>query len=97
MSTAQPQRKFHIWFGDSRTTVTVDQLLFELMAFKLEVLPDDEQAHSAVRAWLEDTLVSNLGERSGRKNASQWARIYMIRQITDKRLAEKHRRWWLGE
>ena len=83
-------KKFHITFDTQRTTITVDSLLFEMMAIRLKVLPDNEQAHGTVQSWLQDILVSKLGDLSGRKNASQWARRYLIEAIADKRL---HTRW----
>ena len=83
-------KKFHITFGTARTTITVDSLLFEMMALRLKVPPDDEQAHSTVQEWLQDTLISKLGNQPGRKNASQWARRYLIEEIADRRL---HTRW----
>jgi len=87
------QKRFHIWFGETRTTITIDTILFELMAIKLKYSPDDEYAHSAVREWLQDTLVSKMGDDSGRKSASQFARRYLIEEIADKRLADKHLDW----
>lgn len=87
------QKRFHIWFGDNRTTITVDTILFELMAIKLKCQPDDEYAHGYVREWLQDTLISNMGEDSGRKNAAQWARRYLIEAIADKQLNAKRSDW----
>lgn len=87
------QKRFHIWFGNSRTTITVDTVLFELMAIKLKHQPDDENAHYVVREWIQDTIVSNLGEQPGRKNATQWTRRYLIEAIADKRLASKRDNW----
>ena len=90
------QKRFHIWFGNSRTTITVDTVLFELMAIKLKHQPDDENAHYVVREWLQDTIISNLGEQPGRKNATQWTRRYLIEAIADKRLASKRDNWIVG-
>ena len=87
------QKRFHIWFGETRTTISVDTILYELLAFKLKYEPDDEYAHSAVREWLQDTIISNLGEQPGRKNATQWTRRYLIEAIADKRLASKRNDW----
>jgi len=87
------QTRFHVVFDGQRTTVSVDTILFELMALKLGVMPDDETAHSVVRQWLQDNLVSNMGDRSGRKSASQFARRYLIRAIADKRLTTKRTQW----
>ena len=49
-----------------------------------------------VREWLQDTIISNLGEQPGRKNATQWARRYLIEAIADKRLAGKRNDWIVG-
>jgi len=90
------QKRFHIWFGNSRTTITVDTILFELMAIKLKHQPDDEDAHYVVREWLQDTIVSKLGEQSGRKNATQWTRRYLIEAIADRRLSTKRDEWLIN-
>ncbi len=87
------QKRFHIWFGKKRTTISVDSILFELLAIKLKYRPDDEYAHSAVREWLQDTVTSNLGDQPGRKNATQWTRRYLIEAIADKQLGRKWNDW----
>ena len=87
------QVRFHVSFGDCRTTITVDRILFELMAIKLKYQPDDEYAHSAVREWIQETAVSHLGERRGRKSATQFVRRYLIGAIADKRLTSKRNDW----
>ena len=91
------QTRFHIKFGSQRTTITVDNLLFEMMALRLRVQPDDEYAHSTVQEWLQDTMVSKLGDQPGRKNASQWARRYLIEEIADKRLHTRWVDWWIRD
>lgn len=91
------QIKFHIRFSEQRTTISVDTLLFEMMALRLKVEPDDEYAHSAVQQWLQDVMVSKLGDQPGRKNASQWARRYLIEEIADKRLHRRWEDWLLGD
>ena len=42
----------HIRFGDKRTSISVDDLLFDLLALKLKVQPDDPAAFGRVRQWL---------------------------------------------
>ena len=91
------QKRFHIWFGEKRTTISVDTILYELLAIKLGYWPDNEYAHSSVRIWLQDTIISNLGEQPGRKNATQWTRRYLIEAIADKRLAGKRNDWIVGD
>jgi hypothetical protein len=87
------QRRFHIQLDQSRTTISVDEELFELMVFNLGYTPDDESAHGIVREWLQDNIISSLGDDAGRKNASQWARIYLIREIAKPRLIRKVDAW----
>jgi len=91
------QIKFHISFSGQRTTISVDRILFELMVLRLKVRPDDEYAHSTVQEWLQDTMTSKLGDQPGRKNASQWARRYLIEEIADKRLYSRWEDWRLGD
>jgi len=91
------QIKFHISFSSQRTTISVDRILFELMVLRLKVRPDDEYAHSTVQEWLQDTMISKLGDQPGRKNASQWARRYLIEEIADKRLYNRWVDWRLGD
>lgn len=81
--------RMHIRFGDKRTSITVDDILFELLAVKLKVRPDDPEAFRRVREWLQVRLVEELGESSERKNASQWARRLIVRAVADRRLGAK--------
>ncbi len=89
--------RYHITFGGKRTTITVDTILSQMMAIKLGEIPDSLEAHVVVRAWLQDTLVSKLGDDQARKAASQWARRYLIREIADKNIAKQWENWWLGD
>lgn len=90
------QKRFHIWFGAKRTTVSVDRVLFELMSIQLGAAPDEDDAHGMVRDWLQDILVSNLGDQDVRKSASQWARIYLIEAVADRALVRKRHDWALA-
>ena len=89
------QKKFHIEFDGQRTTISVDAILFELLAIRLRTTPDSVIAHGLVRDWLQDKLVSSLGDESGRKSASQFARRYLIEEISDNRLHRKWQDWWI--
>ena len=86
-------QRFHITFGEKRTTITVDTILSEMMAIHLRQKPGTEEAHRAVRLWLQDTLVSNLGSYEGRNNASQYARRYLIEAIADNEISKKWVNW----
>ena len=47
---------YHVTPGDHRTTVSIDNILSELLALKLGYDPDAPEAHAAVRQWLQDRL-----------------------------------------
>lgn len=87
------QKRFHIYFDSDRTTITVDEILFELLALKLKMLPDDEQAHSEVRNWLQEKIELEIGTMDIRKDASQWARLFLIEEIANSRLMKEHDTW----
>ncbi len=91
------QRRFNISFGDKRTSITVDAVLFELMAFKLGCRPDSVEAHPTVRKWLEETLVSRLGDGPVHDSASQWARVYLVEAVADRELTRQRDGWRLGD
>lgn len=80
------QEKFHITFGNKRTTVTVDIILSELMAIKLGAAPGTREAKIMVREWLQAILPERLGNSTVRQNASQWSRKYLIEEIADSAL-----------
>ena len=86
-------QRFHITFGKTRTTITVDTILSEMMAIHLHQKPGTEEAHRAVRLWLQDTLISHLGSYEGRNNASQYARRYLIEAIADNKISNEWVDW----
>lgn len=90
------QTRYHITFGKKRTTITVDSILSEMMAIKLNQTPDTEDAYRAVRLWLQDTLVSKLGDYEGRNDASQYARKYLIEAIADRKISKEWGNWLIS-
>jgi len=44
----EAQKRYHIYFGDKRTTIKLDSLLADFLAIKPGCKPDDAQAHSVV-------------------------------------------------
>ena len=48
------QTRIHVRFDDQRSTVSVDTVLFELMALQLGHNPDEAGALPAVREWLQE-------------------------------------------
>ena len=88
--------KYHISYADKRTTITVDTILSEMLAIKLKQIPETDEAHSAVRGWLQDTLIENMGDQSAPGMASHFAKRYIIEFIADKRLVERWHDWQGG-
>ena len=83
------QNRYHIQFQGRRTTITVDNIISELLAVKLGVPTDAPDAHSLVREWLENTLHEKLGQNvPGGNRISQYARVYAIEAVADKNLME---------
>ena len=88
------QSRYHIHFKNRRTTITVDNIISELLAVKLGVLPDAPEAHGMVREWLENTLREKLGELvPGGNRISQYARIFAIEALADKKMMSKVWDW----
>ena len=88
--------RYHISYADKRTTITVDTMLSELLAIKLKQIPETAEAHAAVRGWLQETLIRNMGDYSAPGMASHFARRYLIEFIADKRLIGKWHDWQGG-
>ena len=91
------QNRYHICFKGRRTTITVDNIISELLAVKLGMLPDAPEAHAQVRDWLEVTLHDKLGENvPGGSRISQYARVYAIEALADKKLMGQVWDWRLS-
>ena len=45
--------RYHVVIDEVRTTVTLATVLSELLSLKLGAQPGTEQAHGAVRQWLQ--------------------------------------------
>ena len=87
---SQFQKRYHIYFKDRRTTITLDNIVSELLAFKLGIEPDHEDCHSTIRRWLQETITDKLGENvPGGNYVSQYARQYAIEAIAQPKLMQK--------
>ncbi len=83
--------RFHVRLGDKRTTVSIDRTLAELMALKLGEQPYSEEAHQAIRLWLQDKL--DEANDPGRYKVSQWLQSEIIHGLVDKKVSELYERW----
>jgi len=83
--------RYHIQRGDLRTTVTLDPTLSELLSLKIGVNPDQKDAHSAVRQWLQS--MSDQAANHESSDFSQWLKRQAILYISDQQLATRHQAW----
>lgn len=89
------QNRFHITFRNQKTTISVDNILSELLSVKLGFVPETSESKKAVRDWIQIKLIKELGDQPIRKSASQYARRYLIEAIADAELEEKRVNWLL--
>src|ERR1700730_8983675 len=82
---------YHVTLGDHRTTVSIDNILSELMALKLGHDPDAPEAHGAIRRWLQDRL--DDANDPGRSRTSQWLQAQIVEALVSDKLAAAHGRW----
>ncbi len=82
------QKAYHVTLGDRRTTVSMDNILSDLLALKLGVEPDAPEAQGAVRGWLQAQL--DTSDDPGRIRVSQWLRRQAIEAVIDGKLASAY-------
>ncbi len=83
---------YHVRLGEQRTTVSLDKILSILLSLKLGHDPGTEDAHSAVRAYLQAKLDEN--NDPGRSHVSQWLREEVLLDLADKKVSEKYWKWF---
>lgn len=83
--------RYHIQRGEFRTTVTLDSTLSELLSLKIGIAPDQQDAHSAVRQWLQS--LSDQKANHDSSNFSQWLKQQAILFISDQQLVTRHQQW----
>jgi len=89
------QIRLHIKLGDSRTTISADQMLCVMLALKLGHDPDN--AGQVAREWLQARLPDKVGTDKGKgKRTSQAARELMIEAVADKKLSRAYDDWVIG-
>jgi hypothetical protein len=92
----------YVKLGEHRVTVGVDEVLSDLLTLKLGGTPDDADAHSRVRRWLQDRIdeATSNPERatcSLRIDAShlvsRWLRLRIVEALVSDELAQAYGRW----
>lgn len=84
-------KRYHVILGSERTTVSLDDVLSELLALKFKELPDSLEAHQAIRNWLQ-ALIDEDND-PGRYRVSQWCRDQAILFLMDKTLSDRWKNW----
>ena len=80
---------YHIQPKSHRTTVSLDKIISDLMAVKLEKTPGTKEAHRAVRQQLEQFVSTDITKEPS-SYISYKIRREAILFITDKILSEKY-------
>ena len=83
---------YHVVLGRRRTTVSLDKMVSTLLSLKLGHDPGIEDAHSAVRAYLQTKLDQANDPR--RTSVSQWLRQEVLLDLVDKKLSTKYWTWF---
>lgn len=87
--------RYHVRLGKKRTTLSLSPLLSTLLALKLGFLPDSREAHSGVRAWLQDCL--DHADDPGRVYVSQWIQDQAVLFLVDNILSHQYDQWLLRQ
>ena len=89
--------KFHV-FKDlerqKRTTVSLDNDVYQLLSLKFGSIPDNKESHKIVRKWLQAQLDEDVDPY--RVHSSQWLQRKAVLEIVDKNLSNKYWDWRLG-
>lgn len=88
------RERYHIWLGERRTTVSLDNILSDYLALALGTTPQSPAAHQAVRQWLQHRL--DLNADPHRCRVSQWLQGQAIEHISDNKLSDAYTQWLLG-
>ena len=91
------QVRIHVQFDGQRSTISVDSVLFELLALQLGHKPDEAGALPAVREWLQERLPAKVGTKGRFKRASQGARVLLVEAVADKTLSQRRDEWIIGQ
>ena len=83
---------YHVLLGKRRTTVSLDQIISILLSLKLDHDPGTEDAHAAVRAYLQEKL--DVKNDPHWTSVSQWLRKEVVLDLLDKKLSAKYETWF---
>lgn len=84
--------RYHLQLSEHRTTISMDKIISDLMAIKLETIPQTKEAHIAVRKQIESFIAHDLG-RSGHR-LSEYITEKSVLFIADKIISDEYADWW---
>ena len=87
------QIRYHILRDATRTTVTLDTIISDLLALKLGLTPATSEAHTAAREWLQQTYDEIGDHDAGRVSQTLQRRAVLL--IADKKLSTQYWNWFL--
>ena len=88
-------KRYHLSLDHKRTTVSLDNMVSDLLAIRLGSFPQSAQAHGAVRAWLQQQL--DRANDPGRIRVSQWLRDEAVLFLVDNKLSTTYLDWLLED
>jgi hypothetical protein len=91
MSANHKAQVHHVYLGERRTTVTLDDSIAFFLALKLGLEPRTAEAKAAIREWLQDQLDEQ--DDPDRVSVSQWLRFQAIRYLVDRKLSTRYEHW----
>lgn len=83
--------RYHLQLSEHRTTISLDNIISELMAIKLGEKPHTKEAHQKVRQTL-DTFIERDRGRAGR-GLTRYITEQAVLFIADKIVSDKYEEW----
>lgn len=87
--------RYHIQLNSHRTTISLDNIVSDLMAIKLNTKPGTKEAHSTVRKQLEAFVAHDLGRAGFR--LGHYITEQAVLFITDNILSEQFWKYIMEE
>lgn len=87
--------RYHVQLNSHRTTVSLDKIISELMAIKLDTKPGTATAHTAVRQKIDEFIERDRG-RPG-YGLARYITEQAVLFIADTMLSEQYWSYWINE
>ena len=91
MRQYKPTQRFHVTRPGGRTTISLDSLLVELLAIRLDATPYTQIAHGTVQRWLQEQV--DAENDLNRAHFSQWLAGQALLFVADPALVDQWHKW----